>query len=113
MNSSRSSERRTSARAMARSTEAAPRVPRTGVGSRWIIRRTQTRSVEPKAELPSKTLPLVQIPAFRMADRIVDIRSGSLQVRLAESDADIDAAQALRYKIFYEKLGARPLPELA
>jgi putative hemolysin len=34
-------------------------------------------------------------------------------VRLAESDADIDAAQALRYKIFYEKLGAQPLPELA
>jgi len=44
--------------------------------------------------------------------RIVDIRSGILQVRLAETAADIDAAQALRYHIFYERLGARPLPEM-
>jgi len=41
---------------------------------------------------------------------IVDISSGSLQVRLAGSAADIDAAQALRYRIFYERMGARPLP---
>jgi L-ornithine Nalpha-acyltransferase len=46
-------------------------------------------------------------------DRIVDIWSGPLQVRLAETPADIDAAQALRYRIFYEKLGARPLPEMS
>jgi L-ornithine Nalpha-acyltransferase len=42
--------------------------------------------------------------------RIVDIVSGPLQVRLAESAADIEAAQALRYRIFYEIMGARPLP---
>ena len=42
--------------------------------------------------------------------RVVDLVSGSLQVRLAESAADIDAAQALRYRIFYEIMGARPLP---
>jgi putative hemolysin len=42
--------------------------------------------------------------------RIVDMVSGPLQVRLAESAADIDAAQALRYRIFYEIMGARPLP---
>jgi len=45
--------------------------------------------------------------------RIVDIRCGLLQVRLAETAADIDAAQALRYRIFYERLGAQPLPEMA
>ncbi len=44
------------------------------------------------------------------AGRVVDISSGPLQVRLANCAADIDAAQALRYRIFYEKLGARPLP---
>ena len=44
---------------------------------------------------------------------IVDIWSGPLQVRLAETPADIDAAQALRYRIFYERLGAQPLPEMA
>ena len=41
---------------------------------------------------------------------IVDIVSGTLQVRLAESAGDVDAAQALRYRIFYEIMGARPLP---
>ena len=44
---------------------------------------------------------------------IVDIISGPLQVRLAENAADIDAAQALRYRIFYEIMGARPAPEMA
>jgi putative hemolysin len=36
-----------------------------------------------------------------------------LQVRLAETAADIDAAQALRYRVFYETMGARPLPGMA
>jgi putative hemolysin len=49
----------------------------------------------------------------RSTERIVDIRSGPLQVRLAESSADIEAAQALRYRVFYEGLGAQPLPEMA
>jgi putative hemolysin len=44
------------------------------------------------------------------AGRVVDISSGPLQVRLAQSAADVDAALALRYRIFYEKMGARPLP---
>src|SRR5260370_26805133 len=47
-----------------------------------------------------------------LGGRIVDIRSGPLQVRLAETAADIDAAQALRYRIFYERLGAQPMPEM-
>jgi putative hemolysin len=51
--------------------------------------------------------------ATRLHPTIVDIRSGPLQVRLAETTADIDAAQALRYRIFYERLGAQPLPETA
>ena len=45
--------------------------------------------------------------------RIVDLVSGPLQVRLAQNAADIDAAQALRYRIFYEIMGARPAPETA
>lgn len=47
------------------------------------------------------------------ARRIVDISCGPLQVRLAESRTDIDAAQALRYRIFYESLGARAADETA
>ena len=46
----------------------------------------------------------------QLPSRIVDITGGPLQVRLAESAADIDAAQALRYRVFYEIMGARPLP---
>lgn len=49
------------------------------------------------------------LPTGTGAARIVDIVSGTLQVRLAESTADIDAAQALRYRIFYEIMGAQPL----
>jgi L-ornithine Nalpha-acyltransferase len=45
--------------------------------------------------------------------RIVDICSGPLQVRLAESNADIAAAQGLRYRVFYESLGARAAVEAA
>jgi putative hemolysin len=45
--------------------------------------------------------------------RIVDICSGPLQVRLAESAADIAAAQELRYRVFYEMLGARGAVEAA
>jgi putative hemolysin len=45
--------------------------------------------------------------------RIVDIVAGPLQVRLAESAVDIDAAQALRYRVFYETMGAHPLPGMA
>ncbi|MBL8836252.1 MAG: GNAT family N-acetyltransferase [Alphaproteobacteria bacterium] len=41
------------------------------------------------------------------------IRAGTLEVRLARTAADIDAAQALRYRVFYDELGARPSPEVA
>ena len=56
-----------------------------------------------------KTAPALPAGANGAA-RIIDIVSGPLQVRLAENPADIDAAQALRYRIFYEVMGARALP---
>ncbi|AWK86130.1 GNAT family N-acetyltransferase [Azospirillum thermophilum] len=42
-----------------------------------------------------------------------DLRMGSLEVRLAESDAEIDWAQALRYRVFYNEMAAVPSPEMA
>jgi L-ornithine Nalpha-acyltransferase len=63
--------------------------------------------------LPIEPALSVEPGAAALQGRIVDIRSGPLQVRLAETAADIDAAQALRYRIFYETMGARPLPEMA
>jgi putative hemolysin len=36
-----------------------------------------------------------------------ELRAGNLGLRLAESAAEVEAAQALRFHIFYEELGAR------
>ena len=38
----------------------------------------------------------------------LNLRSGNLEVRLAENNLEIDAAQALRYKIFFEEMDAIP-----
>ncbi|MSP88927.1 MAG: GNAT family N-acetyltransferase [Alphaproteobacteria bacterium] len=42
-----------------------------------------------------------------------EIRCGDLEVRLASHAAEIDAAQALRYSIFYEEMKARPSADMA
>lgn len=70
-------------------------------------------AAEPQPILPIEEALPASARLQLLSQRIVDIRSGALQVRLAESAADIDAAQALRYRIFYEGLGAQPLPEMA
>jgi putative hemolysin len=41
------------------------------------------------------------------------IRAGALEVRLADTAAEIDAAQALRYRVFFEEMTARPSAEAA
>ena len=38
------------------------------------------------------------------------LRFNNLEVRLADTEAEIDAAQALRYRVFYEEMGAKPTP---
>lgn len=40
------------------------------------------------------------------------IRSGSLTVRLAQSEAEINAAQRLRYRIFCEEMGGQANPQV-
>ena len=40
------------------------------------------------------------------------LRAGTLEVRLAQSMEEIDAAQALRYRVFYEEMTANPTPEM-
>jgi putative hemolysin len=39
--------------------------------------------------------------------------AGNQIIRLASSANELDAAQALRYRIFYDEMGAHPLPEMA
>ena len=38
----------------------------------------------------------------------LNIISGNLEVKLAENSLEIDAAQALRYKVFFEEMQAKP-----
>jgi putative hemolysin len=44
--------------------------------------------------------------------RLGSIQSGSLEVRLAQTLAEIEAAQRLRYDIFYNEMAAQPSPEM-
>jgi putative hemolysin len=44
---------------------------------------------------------------------IVKVVAGDFEVRLASTAAEIDAAQALRYRIFYEEMSAHASPEMA
>ena len=41
----------------------------------------------------------------------LNIISGNLEVRLAENSLEIDAAQSLRYKVFFEEMQAKPSSE--
>ncbi len=41
------------------------------------------------------------------------VRVGHFEARLARDAADVDAAQALRYRVFYEEMSARPSAEMS
>lgn len=47
------------------------------------------------------------------ANPMREIRVGSLEVRRACTAEEVDAAQALRYRVFYEEMKAIPRPEVA
>jgi putative hemolysin len=53
-------------------------------------------------------------PGFQApAQGFGELRAGNLGVRLATTPAEVDAVQALRYRVFYEEMGARPDPVAA
>jgi L-ornithine Nalpha-acyltransferase len=43
----------------------------------------------------------------------VNIRAGDFELRLAEGQDEVEAAQALRFRVFYEEMAARPTAEMA
>lgn len=54
------------------------------------------------------------LPEVSDIDAALDaLQAGNLSMRLAKTDADIDAAQALRYRVFYEEMEAKPTTEAA
>jgi putative hemolysin len=42
-----------------------------------------------------------------------ELRGGNLGVRIAATDAEVDAVQALRFRVFYDEMGAVPCAEAA
>ncbi len=52
-------------------------------------------------------------PAHSRPEAAVELRAGTLEVRLARNAGEIAAAQALRYRIFYQEMGAHPTVETA
>jgi putative hemolysin len=48
----------------------------------------------------------------RLAQWPVLATAGALEVRLAETDGEVEAAQRLRYRVFYEEMTAIPSPEM-
>jgi putative hemolysin len=51
--------------------------------------------------------------ALAEQQRPVHVQAASLELRVAENAAEIEAAQALRYRVFYEELSAKPTPEMS
>lgn len=50
-----------------------------------------------------------ELPRFTLgqeAPGFAELRTGNLGVRLAVSEAELDAVQALRYRVFYQEMGA-------
>lgn len=67
----------------------------TGSGSAIMNTRETGRSVDP-------------LVVAGVTDRLSYGRKGALEVRLARSAPEIDAAQAVRYRVFYEEMSATP-----
>ena len=52
-------------------------------------------------------------PFNRFLKTLPLLKSGSLEVRLAQSEEEIKAAQSLRYEVFYNECGAQPNENMA
>jgi putative hemolysin len=62
-----------------------------------------TKDVKP----PMQSVAAIDGPGFG------ELRANNLGVRIAERAWELDAAQALRYRVFYEEMGAHPTAEVA
>ena len=65
--------------------------------------------METQLQQPMSKSFLASVTRFQPKDHILG-RIGSLEVRLAVTRSEVEAAQALRYRVFVEEMGAR-LPE--
>ena len=72
------------------------------------ISKPITLPVLPGPVLPGPVLPAPLLPATSTVTGFGELRAGHLGVRIANTEAERDAAQALRYRIFYGEMGATP-----
>lgn len=83
---------------------------------RLVRRRPWGKVRPPRSRRLSIAKPFPFVRALRQGaqpTRLGELRmvSGSLEVRLAKSDAEVQAAQRLRYEVFYEELAAQATAE--
>ena len=75
-----------------------------------FLKRRKTTARERRNFFP--VLAATAPEAFSRSRSFEPVTAGSQIIRLASSPAELDAAQALRYRVFYDEMGARPLPEM-
>ena len=57
--------------------------------------------------------PLNDTSAIRPLYDLGELRAGNMEVFVASNPQDIEASQALRYRVFMEEMGAKPTPAIA
>ena len=84
---------------------------RWGLPRRWALPRRHVHFGRRSTTDPTGALSNVHEPApaaRRLSTWPVLAASGSLEVRIAQTDYEIAAAQRLRYRVFYEEMSAKP-----
>src|SRR5262252_8985335 len=91
------------------------------VGRRWGFPRRRPQFGRRPVAAPALPQEAVQalvttheqtVPVRREYSWPVLAAYGSLEVRIAETEAEIEAAQKLRYRVFYEEMSAIPTPQM-
>lgn len=87
-------------------------------GARWDKRRPSklnaaaTALLHPKGRFGRKRGPALPVSHYEEPEVLVSA-DGRFEIRLTRDPVDIAGAQALRYRVFFEEMGARPNPEMA
>jgi putative hemolysin len=84
---------------------------------RSLVRERLRRGRAPRRSSANESDPLVNVyePGAlegRLAHWPVLAVSGALEVRLAETSAEVEQAQRLRYRVFYQEMSATPSPAM-
>ena len=87
-------------------------------GARWARRRPSRLNAAAAALLHPRgraaRARAAALPASRYEEPEVLVSAdGRFDIRLTRDPVDVAAAQALRYRVFYEEMGARPSPAMA